>query len=393
MKSPNSMLSGLPTTIFTVMSALAVQHDAINLGQGFPDTEGPADMIEAACAALRDGRNQYPPLTGLPELRGAVARSNARFYGLAVDPASEVVVTSGATEALTASLMALVDPGDEVILLEPLYDTYAPVIRALGAIPRPVRLTPPDWSLPRAELAAAFGPKTKALMLNTPMNPTGKVFDRDELGFIAGLLARHDVYAICDEVYEHLTFGTARHIPLMTLPGMRPRCVRIGSAGKSFSLTGWKVGYVTAPAPIAACVAKAHQLLTFTTAPNLQRAVAMGLDKDDAYFATLAADMQAQRDLLSRGLRAAGFTVLPCDGSYFVVADIRSAGFAGSDAAFCRALIERCRVAAIPVSAFYDSADPPDHLVRFAFCKRQPILTEAVARIHAGLPGLLRAGA
>ncbi|WP_342627008.1 aminotransferase [Nguyenibacter vanlangensis] len=393
MKSPNSMLSGLPTTIFTVMSALAVQHDAINLGQGFPDTEGPADMIEAACAALRDGRNQYPPLTGLPELRGAVARSNARFYGLAVDPASEVVVTSGATEALTASLMALVDPGDEVILLEPLYDTYAPVIRALGAIPRPVRLTPPDWSLPRAELAAAFGPKTKALMLNTPMNPTGKVFDLDELDFIAGLLARHDVYAICDEVYEHLTFGTARHIPLMTLPGMRPRCVRIGSAGKSFSLTGWKVGYVTAPAPIAACVAKAHQLLTFTTAPNLQRAVAMGLDKDDAYFATLAADMQAQRDLLSRGLRAAGFTVLPCDGSYFVVADIRSAGFAGSDAAFCRALTERCRVAAIPVSAFYDSADPPDHLVRFAFCKRQPILTEAVARIHAGLPGLLQAGA
>lgn len=393
MKSPNSMLSGLPTTIFTVMSALAVQHDAINLGQGFPDTEGPADMIEAACAALRDGRNQYPPLTGLPELRGAVARSNARFYGLAVDPASEVVVTSGATEALTASLMALVDPGDEVILLEPLYDTYAPVIRALGAIPRPVRLTPPDWSLPRAELAAAFGPKTKALMLNSPMNPTGKVFDRDELGFIAGLLARHDVYAICDEVYEHLTFGTARHIPLMTLPGMRPRCVRIGSAGKSFSLTGWKVGYVTAPAPIAACVAKAHQLLTFTTAPNLQRAVAMGLDKDDAYFATLAADMQAQRDLLSRGLRAAGFTVLPCDGSYFVVADIRSAGFAGSDAAFCRALTERCRVAAIPVSAFYDSADPPDHLVRFAFCKQKPVLTEAVARIHAGLPGLLQAGA
>ncbi|WP_323989687.1 aminotransferase [Nguyenibacter sp. L1] len=393
MKSPNSMLSGLPTTIFTVMSALAVQHDAINLGQGFPDTEGPADMIEAACAALRDGRNQYPPLTGLPELRGAVARSNARFYGLAVDPATEVVVTSGATEALTASLMALVDPGDEVILLEPLYDTYAPVIRALGAIPRPVRLTPPGWSLPRAELAAAFGPKTKALMLNSPMNPTGKVFDLDELGFIAGLLARHDVYAICDEVYEHLTFGTARHIPLMTLPGMRPRCLRIGSAGKSFSLTGWKVGYVTAPAPIAACVAKAHQLLTFTTAPNLQRAVAMGLDKDDAYFATLAADMQAQRDLLSRGLRAAGFTVLPCDGSYFVVADIRSAGFAGSDAAFCRALTERCRVAAIPVSAFYDSADPPDHLVRFAFCKQKPVLTEAVARIHAGLPGLLQAGA
>ncbi|MBB2155037.1 aminotransferase [Gluconacetobacter diazotrophicus] len=388
MKSLNSMLSGLPTTIFTVMSALAARHDAINLGQGFPDTEGPADLIEAAAAALRDGRNQYPPLTGVPELRTAVARSNARFYGLSVDPATEVVVTSGATEALAASLMAMVDPGDEVVVLEPLYDTYLPVIRALGAVARPVRLTPPDWSLPRAELAAAFGPRTKAIMLNSPMNPTGKVFGPDELAFIADLVARHQVYAICDEVYEHLTFGGARHIPLMTLPGMRPRCVRIGSAGKSFSLTGWKVGYVTAPAAIAATVAKAHQLLTFTTPPNLQRAVAVGLDKDTDYFTTLAADMQAKRDLLSDGLRAAGFDVLPCDGSYFIVADIRSTGFAGDDVAFCRALTERCRVTAIPVSAFYGTDNAPDHLVRFAFCKKDPILAEAVARIRAGVRDL-----
>jgi N-succinyldiaminopimelate aminotransferase len=388
MKSLNRMLSGLPTTIFTVMSALAVRHDAINLGQGFPDTEGPADLIEAAAAALRDGRNQYPPLTGVPELRAAVARSNARFYGLAVDPATEVVVTSGATEALAASLMAIVDPGDEVVVLEPLYDTYLPVIRALGAVARPVRLTPPDWSLPRAELAAAFGPKTKAILLNSPMNPTGKVFGADELVFIADLLVRHDVYAICDEVYEHLTFGDARHVPLMTLPGMRPRCVRIGSAGKSFSLTGWKVGYVTASAGLAACIAKAHQLLTFTTPPNLQRAVAVGLDKGTDYFATLAADMQAKRDLLSDGLRAAGLDVLPCDGSYFIVADIRPVGFAGGDVAFCRALTERCRVTAIPVSAFYGTDDAPDHLVRFAFCKQEPILAEAVARIRAGVGGL-----
>ncbi|MBB2205412.1 aminotransferase [Gluconacetobacter takamatsuzukensis] len=387
MKPLNSMLSGLPTTIFTVMSALAVRHGAINLGQGFPDTEGPADLVEAAAAALRDGRNQYPPLTGVPELREAVARSNARFHNLTVDPASEVIVTSGATEALAASLMALVDPGDEVVVLEPLYDTYVPMIRALGAIPRPVRLTPPDWSLPRAELAAAFGPRTKAIMLNSPMNPTGKVFTPDELAIIADLLARHDAYAICDEVYEHLTFG-ARHIPLMTLPGMRDRCVRIGSAGKSFSLTGWKVGYVTAPAAIAACVAKAHQLLTFTTAPNLQRAVAVGLDKDTDYFATLASDMQARRDLLSNGLRAVGFDVLPCDGSYFVVADIRPTGFTGDDMAFCHAMTEHCRVTAIPVSAFYTTPDAPTHLVRFAFCKQEPVLVEAIARLRAGLPDL-----
>ncbi|MFS3137387.1 aminotransferase [Gluconacetobacter sacchari] len=387
MKPLNSQLSGLPTTIFTVMSALAARHDAINLGQGFPDTEGPADLIEAAAAALRDGRNQYPPLTGVPELRAAVARANARFYDLAIDPATEVIVTSGATEALAASLMALLDPGDEVVVLEPLYDTYVPMIRALGAIPRPVRLTPPHWSLPRAALEAAFGPRTKAILLNSPMNPTGKVFTPDELAVIAGLVARHDAYALCDEVYEHLTFG-ARHVPLMTLPGMRGRCLRIGSAGKSFSLTGWKVGYITAPAALAGCVAKAHQLLTFTTPPNLQRAVAMGLDKDTDYFAALAADMRGKRDLLSDGLRGVGFDVLPCDGSYFVVADIRPTGFAGDDAAFCRAMTERCRVTAIPVSAFYSTEGAPDHLVRFAFCKREDVLAEAVARLRAGLADL-----
>ena len=274
MKPANNLLSGIGTTIFTVMSGLAVEHDSINLGQGFPDSEGPADVVRAAVDALLDDRNQYPPMPGLPELRQAVAAANRRFYGLEVDWASEVVVTSGATEAITACLMAVLNPGDEVVLIEPLYDTYAPVVRLLGALPRFVRLEPPDWALPRAALADAFSPATKAILLNSPMNPCGKVFTEEELGFIAELVLRHDTYAICDEVYEHLTFDGARHIPLMTLPGMRERTMRVGSAGKTFSLTGWKVGYVTAPAAVATNVAKAHQNLTFTTAPNLQRAVA-----------------------------------------------------------------------------------------------------------------------
>ena len=382
MKTPNTLLSQTGTTIFTVMSALAQQHGAINLGQGFPDTDGPADVIEAAASALRDGRNQYPPLAGVPELRAAVAAANARFYGLDVDAATEVVVTSGATEAITACLMALLDPGDEVVLIEPLYDTYLPVVKMLGAVPRLVRLTPPKWELPRADLAAAFGPRTKAILLNTPMNPTGKVFTAAELAFVADLLQRHDAYAICDEVYEHLTFDGWRHIPLMTLPGMRERCLRIGSAGKTFSLTGWKVGYVTAPAALASVVGKAHQNLTFTTPPNLQRAVAVGLAKDDAYFARLWGDLQAGRDRLAAGLTALGFGVLPTQGSYFVTADFAPLGFAGDDVAFCRHITEQARVTAIPVSAFY-ATEAPRHYARFAFCKRAEVLDEALSRLAA----------
>ncbi|KAB8124215.1 aminotransferase [Komagataeibacter medellinensis] len=385
MKPANTMLSGLPTTIFSVMSALAARHDAINLGQGFPDTEGPADMVEAAAGALRDGRNQYPPLAGLPELRTAVARSNARFYGIEVDPAREVVVTCGATEAITASLMALVNRGDEVVVFEPLYDTYLPVLEMLGATVRTVRLAPPRWDLPRAELAAAFGPRTKAILLNTPMNPTGKVFTAAELAFIASLLAQYDAYAVCDEVYEHLTFSPARHLPLMALPGMRGRTIRIGSAGKSFSMTGWKVGYVTAPAPLADLVAKAHQLLTFTVAPNLQRAVAVGLEKDTAYFTELAEGMRARCQQLGDGLRQAGFGVLPCDGSYFIIADITPLGFTGGDVAFCEQMTAHAGVAAIPVSAFYDSRGVtiPDCYVRFAFCKQPGVIAAAVTRLQA----------
>jgi len=383
MKPQNDLLSATGTTVFTVMSALAVQHGAINLGQGFPDYDGPEDVVRAAADALLDNRNQYPPLTGLPELRQAVAAANRRFYGLEIDPNAEVVVTSGATEALAACLTALLNPGDEVVLLEPLYDTYLPVVKLLGAVPKLVRLSPPKWELPRAELAAAFGPKTKAILLNTPMNPASKVFTAAELAFIAELCQRHDTYAVCDEVYEHLTFDGWKHIPLMTLPGMRERCLRIGSAGKTFNLTGWKVGYITCDRSLAPNVAKAHQNLTFTTAPNLQRAVAVGLAKDDHYFAELAADLQAKRDRLAAGLAALGFGVLTSQGSYFVTADFTPLGFAGDDVAFCRHITETAKVTAIPVSAFYAGADAPRHFVRFAFCKRMEVLDEALERLAA----------
>jgi N-succinyldiaminopimelate aminotransferase len=379
-KTANTLLANTGTTIFTVMSALATRHQAINLGQGFPDTDGPADVVAAAAAALQDGRNQYPPLTGVPELRAAVSAANSRFYGLTIDPDTEVVVTSGATEAITASLMALIDPGDEVVLIEPLYDTYLPVVTMLGGIGRLVRLEPPHWTLPRAALEAAFGPRTKAIVLNSPMNPTGKVFTPEELGFIAGLMQRHDTYAVCDEVYEHLVFDGVRHLPLMTLPGMRERCLRIGSAGKTFSLTGWKVGYISGPAALMGVVARAHQNLTFTTPPNLQRAVAVGLAKDDAYFAGLSADLQAKRDHLVAGLQAAGFRTLPSGGSYFVLADYSALDPDGDDASFCMRLAEAAGVAAIPLSAFY-VAGKPRHHVRFAFCKRIGVLDEAVGRL------------
>ena len=380
MKPTNALLSGLGTTVFTVMSALATEHGAINLGQGFPDTDGPADVLQAAADALLDGRNQYPPMTGVLELRQAVAAANARFYGLDFDPATEIVVTSGATEAITASLMAVLNPGDEVVLFEPLYDTYLPVIRLLGAVPKLVRLSPPKWELPRAELAAAFGPRTKAILLNTPMNPCGKVFTTAELAFIGDLLQKHDAYAVCDEVYEHLTFDGWKHIPLMTLPGLRERCMRIGSAGKTFSLTGWKIGYVSAPAALASVITKAHQNLTFTTPPNLQRAVAVGLAKDQAYFDGLASELAAKRDRLSAGLARLGFDVLEARGSYFVTADFSPLGFAGDDVAFCRHITTHAGVTAIPVSAFYEG-EAPAHYARFAFCKREAVLDEAIGRL------------
>ncbi len=296
----------------------------------------------------------------------------------------EVVVTSGATEAITACLAALLNPGDEVVLIEPLYDTYLPVVRLLGASPRLVRLSPPDWSLPRAELAAAFGPRTKAILLNTPMNPTGKVFTTTELGVIADLLVRHDAYAICDEVYEHLVFDGWRHIPLMTLPGLRDRVMRIGSAGKTFSLTGWKVGYITAPAPLWPAWSPAPT----RTSPSPPRPTCSARSRW-AWPRTPPISRRSQpisrprRDRLSAGLAALGMSVLPTRGSYFITADFRPLGFNGDDMEFCRHITEHAGVTAVPVTAFYDDPDPPRHYARFAFCKRESVLDEAVSRLRA----------
>ncbi|MSO71723.1 MAG: aminotransferase [Alphaproteobacteria bacterium] len=381
MRSGNAIFASGGTTVFEVMSGLAREHGAINLGQGFPDEPGPDSVIAVAVMALTEQSNQYPPMMGIPELRQAVAAHNRRFYSLEVDWRQEVLVTSGATEALAASILGLVSPGDEVVLIEPLYDSYLPIVRLAGGIPRLVRLEPPDWRLPRAALAGAFGPRTKLLILNSPMNPCGKVFQREELGFLAGLLARHDTVALCDEVYEHLVFDGAGHLPLMCLPEMRERCVRIGSAGKTFSMTGWKVGYVTAPPALLSPIAKAHQFLVFTTPPNLQHAVAAGLALDDTYFAGLAQRMQAKRDRLTQGLARLGFDPRPSAGTYFLNAGFAKLGHDADDVSFCRRLTIEAGVAAIPVSAFYAESGPRDH-VRFCICKQDSVLDAAVERLE-----------
>jgi aspartate/methionine/tyrosine aminotransferase len=321
-------------------------------------------------------------MMGMPALRQAVAAHDRRFYGLEVDWQTEVLVTSGATEALMDCFLGLLEAGDEVVLIEPAYDTYAPVIRRLGAVPRSVRLVPPAWSLPREELAAAFSARTKLVVLNSPMNPAGKVFTRDELGLLAQLIEQHDALAVCDEVYEHLVFGDARHVPLMTLPGMRDRALRIGSAGKTFALTGWKVGYITAPAALLRPITKAHQFVTFTTPPNLQHAVALGLGFDDAYFHGVGTQLARSRDRLAAGLAALGVPVLPCDATYFLVLDVTRWLRPGEDdIAFCRRLVVDAGVVLIPMSAFYE-ASPPGHLVRACFCKEDATIDAALTRLH-----------
>lgn len=381
MKTTNPVYTGLPTTIFEVMSRLANEHGAINLGQGFPDVDGPEDVKRFAAEEIVGAPNQYPPMMGVPELRKAVAASNKRFYGLEVDWQTEVLVTSGATEALSDCFNALLEPGDEVVVLEPLYDCYLPLIRRAGAVPKLVRLTPPDWKLPVEALAAAFGPKTKALLLNNPMNPAGKVFTRDELQVIADLVIRHDAFAVCDEVYEHILFDGRAHVPLMALDGMRERSVRIGSAGKTFSLTGWKVGYVTAPKVLLDPITKAHQFTTFTTPPGLQRAVAYGLGKDDAYYEGLADDLQAKRDRFADGLGRLGFGVAPCAGTYFITADVAALGLAAAnDVELCRLITVEAGVTAVPVSAFYDGS-APGTFIRFCFSKRDAVLDGALDRL------------
>ncbi len=381
MKSANAIISKQGTTIFSVMSALAAEHGAINLGQGYPDGEGPEDLRQAAARYIMEGPNQYPPMAGMPRLRQVIAAHDARFYGIDIEWQTETLVTSGATEALAASFMGLLNLGDEVVVIEPVYDSYRPIIEAMGATVRPVRLQPPDWTLDKGEFASAFGVKTKLLVLNSPMNPIGKVFSRDELSFIAETVLEHDAYVVCDEVYEHLVFGV-EHIPLMTLPGMAERCVRIGSAGKTFSVTGWKVGLVSAQAPLMSALAKAHQFITFTTPPALQLAVADGLEKEDAFFNQLALDLNCKKKRLASGLMAAGFDILPAAGTYFLNADISPLGFAGSDIDFCKHITLQAGVTAIPLSAFYaDQAQAPTHLVRFCFCKDYTMLDEAVDRL------------
>ncbi|MDY7106060.1 MAG: aminotransferase [Actinomycetota bacterium] len=381
MKPANPVLSGLGTTIFEVMSRLAESHEAVNLGQGFPDDPGPDDVRRRAAELTVDGWNQYPSMLGTPELRRAVADHAKRFYGIEADWSSEVMVTSGATEALAASILGLTEPGDEVVLLQPLYDAYAPMVRRAGAVPRFVPLRPPEWRWDPAELAAAFGPRTKAVVLNDPLNPAGKVVDTDELAELAALVIEHDTYVICDEVYEHLTFDGRRHVPLMTLPGMRERTVKIGSAGKTFSLTGWKVGYLVAAPEIHRAVARAHQFLTYTTPPNLQDAVAYGLAKDDGYFTSLASSLQRSRDRLADGLRGLGLDVLDTAGTYFLAVDVSELDPDGDDAAFCKRLTTEAGVAAIPFSAFYET-DHVRHVVRFCFCKQDATLDEALERLE-----------
>jgi N-succinyldiaminopimelate aminotransferase len=383
MKAANSVLGSYGTTVFEVMSRLANETGSINLGQGFPDDRGPDPVLEQASKFLFDRPNQYPPMLGDPELRQAVAAHGKRFYDLDIDWQTETMVSTGATEGLAACFFGLIEPGDEVVLIEPLYDCYLPIIRRAGGIPKLVTIRPPDWSLDLTALRAAFSEKTKLLLINTPQNPASKVYSREELEAIAGLVKEFDAIAICDEVYEHLAFDGREHIPLMSMPGMRERSIRIGSAGKTFSLTGWKVGYLTGPEELMRAVSKAHQFLVFTTAPNLQRAVAFGLNQEDAYFNALNGSMRAKRDRLSEALaKIPGFDPAPCQGTYFLFVDIAGTGFDGSDVDFCRHITVDAGVTAVPVSAFYHKGGP-ETFIRFCFAKQDQVLDDAAARLAA----------
>ncbi len=362
------------------MSALATRTGAINLGQGFPDTDGPAAVIEAAVAALRAGHNQYPPGPGIPELRAAVAAHQRRFHGIELDPDGEVLVTTGATEAIAAALLALCEPGDEVVTFEPYYDSYAACIALAGARRRPVTLRPPDFAIDPEALAAAFSPRTRLVLVNSPHNPTGRVFAREELELIAAHCRKRDLLAVSDEVYEHLVFDGREHVPLATLPGMAERTLTISSAGKTFSVTGWKIGWACGPRALVAATQTVKQYLTFVSGAPFQHAIAHALTLPDAYFEDFLAGMQAKRDRLCAGLEAAGFEVLRPAGTYFVTADIRALG-EGDGRAFCLALPERAGVVAVPAVVFYDDEEAGRSLVRFAFCKRDEVLDEAVARL------------
>ncbi|MEU0270320.1 pyridoxal phosphate-dependent aminotransferase [Streptomyces sp. NPDC006307] len=381
----NRRLAAFGTTIFAEMSALAVRTGSINLGQGFPDTDGPEEVREAAVRALRDGRgNQYPPGPGIPELRTAVAEHQRSRYGLAYDPDTEVLVTAGATEGIAAALLALVEPGDEVIALEPYYDSYAACIAMAGGTRVPVMLRPSGdrFTLDLDELRAAVTDRTRLILLNTPHNPTGTVLTREELAAIAALAVERDLLVVTDEVYEHLVFDTAEHVPLATFPGMRERTVTLSSAGKTFSYTGWKVGWVTASAPLVTAVRTAKQYLTYVSAGPFQYAVAEALRLPEAYFTGLREDLRAKRDLLAGSLAEVGFRVFRPQGTYFITADITPLG-EKDGLAFCRSLPERCGVVAVPTMVFYDDPEAGRAHVRFAFCKTEGLLREAADRLQA----------
>ncbi|MGW6917541.1 pyridoxal phosphate-dependent aminotransferase [Kitasatospora sp. NPDC054939] len=376
----NRRLDGLGTTIFAEMSALATATGSINLGQGFPDTDGPEEIREAAVRALREGRgNQYPPGPGIPELRTAIAEHQQRFYGLGYDPDTEVLVTAGATEAIAAALLALLEPGDEVIALEPFYDSYAACIAMAGAVRVPLTLRAPGFRPDLDELRALVTPRTRLLLLNTPHNPTGAVLSAQELAAVARIAVEHDLLVVTDEVYEHLVFAGGHH-PIAALPGMRERTVTISSAGKTFSFTGWKVGWITAAAPLVAAVRTAKQYLTYVSAGPFQYAVAEALRLPDAYFTGLRTELLHKRDLLADGLAGAGFRVFRPEGTYFITTDITPLG-EKDGIEFCRRLPERCGVVAIPNAVFYDDTEAGRPLVRFTFCKRAEVLREAVDRL------------
>jgi N-succinyldiaminopimelate aminotransferase len=380
----NPVFANLPVSVFEVMSRLAREHDAVNLGQGFPDDPGPLDVRRKAAETVVDGWNQYPPMLGLPELRTAIAAHYRRWQDLALDPETEIMVTSGATEAIAGALLALIEPGDEVVLFQPLYDAYLPLVLRAGGVPRFVRLEPPDWCFSEELLARAFSPKTRVVLFNNPLNPTGTVFGRADLELLARFCERSGAVAVCDEVWEHVVFDGRRHLPLIAMPGMRERTVKIGSAGKIFSLTGWKVGFVCAAPALLRVLAKAHQFITFTTPPNLQAAVAYGLGKADDYFDTMRRDFARSRDRFADGLRSLGFPVLEAQGTYFLNIDLAPLGLNDDDEAFCRRLVAEHRVAAIPVSAFY-AADPIRSVVRFCFAKRDQTLDAALDRLAGAL--------
>lgn len=380
MKTSSGRIAGLGTTIFAEMSELAVRTGAVNLGQGFPDTDGPAEVIESAVAAMRAGRNQYTPGIGVPELRVAVAAHQKRFYGLDVDPDTEVAVSTGATEAIASTLLGLVDPGDEVIVLEPYYDSYVAVIQMAGAVRRPVTLRAPDFRLPIDQLRAAVSPRTTAILLNSPHNPTGTVLRREELDAIASVAIENDLVVISDEVYEHLTFDGLPHIPIATLPGMAERTLTISSGGKSFSFTGWKIGWATGPTALVQAMVGAKQFLSYTSGSPFQPAIAGALTAGDDYFDGFRSQLQSQRDLLCDGLADIGFETFVPEGTYFATTDIRSLGFTdGLD--FCRRLPTIAGVVAVPHQVFYDDLDAGRPLVRWAFCKRPEVIAEALDRL------------